>query len=90
MSYDYNAYARDRYAINQVWLDALREDPCTDCGKNYPKECMEFDHTRGKKRENVGGLLNYTGVLQKEIEKCDLVCANCHAIRTHLRRKGNK
>jgi hypothetical protein len=63
--------------------------PCVDCGGRFPNECMEFDHVRGTKRANVGGLYaSSSTVLLREIEKCDLVCANCHRIRTFARRRA--
>jgi len=65
-------------------------EPCTDCKKLYPPACMEWDHCRGsKKKWNIGKLIgsgNYN-LLLKEIEKCELVCANCHNIRTFNRKK---
>lgn len=27
--------------------------------------------------------------VKREIEKCDIVCANCHAIRTYLRKAAS-
>lgn len=67
--------------------------PCEDCGKQYPHYVMEFDHVRGEKVANVGDLLNrnmsISGVWG-EIAKCELVCANCHRLRTHMRRVAKK
>ncbi len=59
-------------------------NPCADCGKFYPSMCMDFDHIGEKKIElskapNLGG----PEKILKEISKCQLVCANCHRIRTH-------
>lgn len=49
---------------------------------------MDFDHCRGKKLSNINAMVR-NGVsfdtLKKEIDKCDLVCANCHRNRTHSR-----
>jgi hypothetical protein len=59
---------------------------CIDCGFdgfNYP-EVLEFDHLRDKEFD-VSMHTKYTSSLeriQKEMEKCELVCANCHRIRT--------
>lgn len=48
---------------------------------------MQFDHVRGSKASNVTGLQGASvTALRAEIAKCDVVCANCHAIRTHERR----
>lgn len=67
---------------------ALKHGPCADCGKAYPPYVMDFDHVRGEKRGDVAHLTGRVsrGSLQEEIEKCDLVCANCHRERTFRRR----
>jgi hypothetical protein len=78
---------RDR--IRRDAVNELKDNPCTDCGFSYPVECMQFDHVRGRKRFEIGdraGHYRWATVL-KEIIKCDLVCANCHCIRTKERRK---
>lgn len=48
---------------------------------------MDFDHVRGRKLFNVAvGAFNVTEEkLLVEIDKCDVVCANCHRQRTHER-----
>jgi len=59
--------------------------PCADCGKKYPYYVMDFDHITGKKIDNISSMIN-SGVSKKikeEIEKCEIVCANCHRERTH-------
>lgn len=68
-----------------------------DCLKLYPFYCMDFDHVRGKKKFDIGKavLLQVTmKELLAEIAKCEIVCANCHRVRTYgrnaLRRKQFK
>lgn len=68
---------------------AAKNRPCVDCGHSYPYYVMQFDHLRDK-RYDLGssatrGLGNQK--FYEEIAKCDVVCANCHMIRTHLRRQ---
>lgn len=62
---------------------------CVDC-KNNDIRVLEFDHLRDKKY-NINSLM-HNGVslvtLQREIDKCDVVCANCHRIRTYARMKS--
>lgn len=65
-------------------IDAAKNVPCHDCGQRYPLYIMEFDHrdptrklfslsqANGYKRDRV----------LTEIQKCDVVCANCHRERT--------
>lgn len=67
-------------------FDYLKAHPCVDCGETDPI-VLEFDHVRGKKSSNVGQLMNSTyslDTLQKEIDKCDVRCANCHRRRTSI------
>jgi hypothetical protein len=63
----------------------LREHPCVDCGESDPL-VLEFDHLR-EKRFSIGRGMRerpWKAVLA-EIEKCDVVCANCHRRRTNRR-----
>lgn len=63
----------------------LKSKPCTDCGKTYHWFVMDFDHVRGEKKGNVSTLLQIgksLGRLLEEVAKCDLVCSNCHRLRT--------
>jgi hypothetical protein len=67
----------------------LKTKPCTDCGQAYPWYVMDFDHRDGTVKEfdiskGVRRGLAIARVLA-EVEKCDLVCANCHRARTAQR-----
>ncbi len=59
--------------------------PCCDCGETDPL-VLEFDHLRDK-RFNIGSALPYRNweSILAEIEKCEVVCANCHRRRTGRR-----
>lgn len=64
-----------------------KDSPCVDCGKTFPACTMDFDHVRGEKRFNLSTAHNSGRSLvqvRREIEKCDLICANCHRTRTQL------
>lgn len=76
----------------RVWLEKLKDRPCMDCGVKYPPYVMDFDHKDGQvKIASISWLaLHNTSNLEKiklEIEKCDLVCSNCHRVRTYNRLK---
>lgn len=74
-----------REALNQ----RFKQGPCMDCGGTFPPEAMDFDHTSDDKIDGVSEMIKQgrpLAVIEAEIEKCDLVCANCHRIRTHTRR----
>jgi hypothetical protein len=66
----------------------LETHPCADCGEADPT-VLEFDHV-GEKRFGISSGLrrrNWEDVLA-EIERCEVVCANCHRRRTY-RRQGS-
>jgi hypothetical protein len=69
-------------------VQACKDVPCADCQRKYPSYVMDFDHVRGTKVMSVSTLINSGSKrrLLKEIEKCEVVCSNCHRIRTHTRR----
>jgi hypothetical protein len=77
------AYRRRREFVRQ-----MKSRPCADCGVQYPFYVMDFDH-----RETETKLYELNSVdrmtmkaIRCEIEKCDVVCANCHRERTFQRR----
>ena len=76
-----------RAARNYI-AEAKRNVSCADCGGKFPPCCMHFDHVpgRGPKLFNLGSGDYSIKAVQAEIEKCDIVCANCHAIRTWISR----
>lgn len=87
---------RKQYAKNKTqkvasaWREFLvraKGSICLDCNASYPPYVLDFDHVRGEKLFIVSqarGMIKQK-VLQ-EIEKCDIVCSNCHRRRTYNRR----
>ena len=74
-------------------MQEAKSRSCTDCGVQYPYYVMEFDHLDADaKHFNVSA--GVTSVsherLLAEIAKCEVVCANCHAERTHQRKQTRK
>lgn len=71
------------------YIQELKEKtPCMDCKMQYPYYVMDFDHVRGIKHKNVAELIPSLSKkkIDEEISKCEIVCSNCHRIRTHLRK----
>lgn len=64
--------------------------PCTDCGIDFPYWIMQADHIRGDKLFNLNSVSRTTRnktSIQAELDKCERVCANCHADRTFHRQE---
>lgn len=82
--------ARHKRNFSRLLSDLRKAAPCTDCGGRFPSEVMEFDHLdASNKKDDVTVLvraLKTHEVVLAEIDKCELVCANCHRIRTMNRR----
>lgn len=86
---------KERYMQNAVLaqqrmreiLRSKKDRPCVDCGVKYPYYVMQFDHLGSDKQYNIANLVNLNNLtkLETEIAKCEVVCANCHAERTHHR-----
>ncbi len=77
---------RQRNAVE--FLRNLRSVPCADCGRQFPPYAMDFDHKESGRKtfwvlQRAGSVSHER--LMAELEKCDIVCANCHRARTHAR-----
>jgi hypothetical protein len=67
-------------------LEYFATHPCVDCGESDPI-VLEFDHLRDKTFAVAAKLVDYRWErILEEIEKCEVVCANCHRRRTARRR----
>jgi len=63
---------------------------CNHCGGIFPKECYDFHHVDPSKKDFHFNSMNNHSMerLQEEINKCILLCSNCHRIEhANLRRK---
>ena len=81
-----------RNKIHNYILDLFKEKGCKDCGIKDTR-VLEFDHLPNfEKVNNISSMVTYSlslVTIKKEIEKCDIVCANCHRIRTVERNEKN-
>jgi len=71
-------------------LELFKNSECKDCG-NKDIRVMEFDHISNNKRRDISQLVSggwSLEVIKEEIKKCEIVCCNCHRIRTFTRKKN--
>ena len=57
---------------------------CKDCGYKTNPVALDFDHITDNKLINVSNAKSIKQA-KEEIRKCEVVCANCHRIRTYNR-----
>jgi Zn finger protein HypA/HybF involved in hydrogenase expression len=79
------ANRRRRARVIREMLEAIKTHlPCEDCARHWPPFVMHFDHVRGGKTfglSRAAAMAVSDRKLFAELEKCDLVCGNCHSIR---------
>jgi hypothetical protein len=81
---------RNRWRHKADLLDQIRSVSCMDCGGRFAPCAMEFDHRDpGEKLFAVSQRIANLGWerLKAEVDKCDIVCTNCHRLRTFERRQ---
>ncbi len=79
---DFRNKKRKRY-YNKI-VEYLKNHPCVDC-KNTDIRVLEFDHLKDKVdcvMKMVKDLKPWI-IIEKEISKCEIRCANCHKIKTY-------
>lgn len=84
----------NRRQMLQSFVNSLKFKECFDCKSFFPPYVMDFDHRDGGTKVNDVARLVREGWSKTkiliEIEKCDLVCSNCHRIRTYKRNQKVK
>lgn len=76
-------------AEKREYIKSLKDNkPCTDCRMTFRFYILHYDHTETNKIGNLSDAATAGwsfDKINKEISKCELVCANCHAERTWSR-----
>lgn len=90
-----SAVEAEQFAIRQARKDTILEfkklTPCADCKHNFAHYQKNFDHVdRATKIKNVSFFINNLYNLVTELQKCELVCMNCHAAREWKRDQALK
>ena len=87
-------WRKNRWRVRYDILNKVKSVPCADCGGTFPPICMDFDHrnpvdkirlnNRQLSSRGMSSVLKHSSLetLMSEIAKCDIVCANCHRLRT--------
>jgi len=76
----------NKQQLKQRLKEIKEKAGCKDCGETN-HIVLDFDHLSNKKY-NVSRMIHdgfSWAAIKKEISKCEVVCSNCHRIRTHDR-----
>ena len=78
---------------NREFVKSIKEiSECIDCGENNPL-VLDFDHVKGEKIMAISNMSNKAygiDTISKEMDKCEVRCANCHRIITEKRRDDRR
>ena len=89
----YKAHFRARNKAHVVFTHKIKmEKGCVDCGYADSGYSLQFDHLpEHEKLYEISRMSGHAKAnILKEIEKCEVVCGNCHALRTEKRRQQRK
>ena len=81
--------ARRRAAKYRLLGMIKKANGCNDCGYAEHASALQFDHI-GNKKMNVSDMVRSDygwDTILEEIRHCEIVCANCHAVRTAERKR---
>lgn len=80
------------YAKKRKMVIDAKNKPCADCGQKFPHYVMDLDHLDYRQKKfNVCRFKQYSiQRVAEEISKCDVVCSNCHRIRTYDRAHADR
>ena len=73
-----------REQLKEKCLQYLGGKKCKHCGINYlPISCYDFHHVKGDKEDTLSRMIGSGKewyLLKKELDKCVVLCANCHRL----------
>lgn len=79
----FNTICKDRWIQRKNQAIEYKGSKCFDCKQSFPRQVYDFHHLNPKEKE-----FNWTKLrlkswdkIIKELDKCILLCANCHRIR---------
>ena len=84
-----NEAAKQRYATMRGRLAVFKmASGCVDCGYNVHPDALDFDHVGDDKVRDISHLMGRGWEhMMDEVEKCEVVCSNCHRQRTAARKE---
>jgi len=61
----------------------LMGNQCADCHRQFPQCVYQFHHLDPKEKDIGIAKIHSWEKMQSELQKCVMICANCHSIRHH-------
>lgn len=87
----YNETKKAHKKVKRAWLKAEKKKlSCKECGLSDHR-VLQFHHHEDNKEGDVGTMISGYSIenVKKEIDKCEVLCANCHMILHYNERQLN-
>ena len=85
---NYARVSRERAAEKRDYLNTIKTlCGCAKCGYDAHAQALDFNHLDPtQKRGNIAERVSSWGwnTLMEEVLKCEVLCANCHRLETHV------
>lgn len=73
-------YSKEKRRFLKFKCVKIKGEKCSKCGYNKNYSALEFHHVSNDKIFNLSNLSSHSwDDIKKELEKCILLCANCHS-----------
>lgn len=84
----FNIYCSERWIKTKIKAIEYKGSKCLDCTHSYPNQpyvIFDFHHRDPSKKDADWNKLKKRSwnKITQELDKCDLLCSNCHRIRHH-------
>ena len=85
----FNSYCVERWIKKKIDSINYKGNKCVDCSLGYPEQpyvIFDFHHLNPLEKDVDWSKLRLKSdeSIKKELDKCILLCSNCHRIRHHL------
>lgn len=79
----FSTYIDDRYIAKKLWAIQYLGGKCKSCNNTFPYPLYDFHHRDPLQKEFVWTKIRTKSEteMKKELDKCDLLCANCHRLQ---------
>jgi len=74
-------YNKEKYELNKITMKNLKINGCAICGYNKCDKCLDFHHVNPSDKKfmvNIRDLQRKEYKILEELNKCILLCKNCH------------
>jgi hypothetical protein len=81
----FNSYCIKRWVDRKKAAIEYKGGKCADCNISYPYPVYDFHHLNPNEKDVQWNKLRLRSeeVIKQELDKCVLLCSNCHRLRHH-------